>query len=161
MKLIPYLLYLFLLTFFNTILGELISIKGVTMDITIFLVVLVALYKSEEEALWFGFFAGLIAGAPNPAVMPYEIIIVLIIAALSHLLANRINLDSLASRLIILGSAVFLHRIIVTLMVSSEEFLFVLVRFILPNAVYTMIIGMLYFMIKDGRITWQRVKALF
>ncbi len=161
MKLIPYLLYLFLLTFHNTILVELISIKGIAMDITILLVVLVALYKSEEEAIWFGFFAGMIAGATNPDIMPYEIIVVLVIAAISNQMANRINLDSLASRLIILGSAVLLHRMIVTLMVSSEEFFFVFVRFIIPTAVYTIIIGMIYFMIKDGRITWQRVKALF
>jgi len=161
MKLIPYLLYLLLLAFHDTILVELISVKGITMDITILMVVLVALYKSEEEAIWFGFFAGMVAGATDVSLMPYEIIVVLIIAAISNQMANRINLDSLISRIIILASAVILHRAVVTLMVSSEEFFFVFFRFIVPAAAYTMIAGLVYFMIKDGRITWQKMKALF
>jgi len=161
MKVIPYIIYLFLLTFHDIILRELISVYGVTMDITILLVVLVALYKTEEEAIWFGFFAGMIAGASDIAIMPYEIVAVVVLAVASNQMAARINLESIASRVIILTSAVIVHRVIVTIMLSSTEFFYLFVRNIIPAAVYTMIIGLIFFMIKDGRITWQRIKALF
>lgn len=161
MKLIPYLIYLFILTFHDTILVNLISVYGVTVDISVLLVVLVALYKSEEETIWFAFFAGMVTGATDVAVMPYDILVMVIIGAVANLLAIRINLESLLSRLIILAGAVILHRIIVTAIISSNEFLFQFVRIILPIAGYTVIVGLIFFMIRDGRITWQKTKAIF
>ncbi len=161
MKVIPYIIYLFLLTFHDIILRELISVYDVAIDFTILLVVLVALYKSEEEAVWFAFFAGMITGVGDMAMMPYEILTVVLLAIASNQMAARINLESIASRVIILTSAVIVHRIIVTIMVSSTEFFYMFVRNIIPAAIYTMLIGLIFFMIKDGRITWQRIKALF
>ena len=161
MKAIPYILYLFLLTFHDTILVELISIKGVVIDITILLVVLVSMYKSEEESLWFGFMAGLVTGAMDISTMPVQIVTIVIIATLANQMAVRINLESIISRVIILSSAVVVHKIVMTLTVSGTEFFYILITSVLPAAVYTLIVGLIYFMLKDGRITWQKVKALF
>jgi len=161
MRIIPFILYLFLITFHVAILGDLTAILGIKFNMFVLMVTLVALYKGDGEAIWFGFFAGLVFGSQRLDLMPWEIVIATLTAIVVKEISTRINFESIASRVIIIGSCVLLHDILIILLISAREFFFLFTRYVLPGVVYTVILGWLFFMIKDGRITWQRVKALF
>ncbi len=67
MRLIPYVAYLLLIACHQVILKDLTSLFGVGLSLTAFLVIAVAINKSEMISLWFGFVAGLtlLAGYPD------------------------------------------------------------------------------------------------
>lgn len=161
MKIIPYILYLFLIAFYATIVADIISIFDVTVDLLIIIVVMVAFYKGEAEALWFGFAAGIVAGATHLNHMPWEIFIVSLTALAVNQIGGRINLESVVSKILVLGCCAMVHGIVMTLTVSTSEFFFVLVRYILPGSFYTLVIGSIFFLIKDGYISWSKIKAMF
>jgi len=161
MRVIPYLLYLFLITFHSIILSDLTSILGVHLNLLILLIVIIGLYKSETEAIWFGLSAGIIVGATRLDLMPWEVLIITIIAIAVKQVSARINLESFASKVVVLACSVFLYESIISLILSPSEFLFILIRFILPGTAYTVLIGLMFFLFKDGRISKQKIKALF
>jgi len=161
MKVLPYLLYLFLITFHSIILSDIISILGARLNLLVLIIVIIGLFKSETEAVWFGLSAGIIVGAARLDLMPWEVLIITIIAVAVKQVSSRINLESLASKVVVLASGVFLHEVIMALIISTEEFFFILVRYILPGTAYTVLIGLIYFLVKDGRISRQKIKALF
>ncbi len=161
MRVLPYLLYLFLITFHSIILSDLMSILGVRLNVLILIIVLIGLFKSDTEAIWFGLSAGIIVGAARLDLMPWEVLVITVIAVAVKQVSSRINLESLASKVVVLACSVFLHEVIITLIISTEEFFFILIRYILPGTAYTVLIGLLFFLIKDGRISREKFKALF
>lgn len=161
MKVLPYLLYLFLITFHSIILSDIISILGARLNLLVLIIVIIGLFKSETEAVWFGLSAGIIVGATRLDLMPWEVLIITIIAVAVKQVSSRINLESLASKVVVLASGVFLHEVIMALIISTEEFFFILIRYILPGTAYTVFVGLIYFLVKDGRISRQKIKALF
>ena len=161
MRVLPYLLYLFLITFHSIILSDLISIMGVRLNMLILIIVLIGLFKSETEAIWFGLSAGIIVSAARLDLMPWEVLVITVIAVAVKQVSSRINLESLASKVVVLACGVFLHEVIITLIISTEEFFFILIRYILPGTAYTVLIGLIFFLVKDGRISREKIKALF
>lgn len=161
MKVLPYLLYLFLITFHSIILSDIVSILGARLNLLVLIIVIIGLFKSETEAIWFGLSAGVIVGAARLDLMPWEVLVVTIIAVAVKQVSSRINLESLASKVVVLASGVFLHEVIMALIISTEEFFYILIRYILPGTAYTVFIGLIYFLAKDGRISRQKIKALF
>ncbi len=161
MRVLPYLLYLFLITFHLIILSDLISILGARLNMLILIIVIIGLFKSETEAIWFGLSAGIIVGAARLDLMPWEVLVITVIAVAVKQVSSRINLESLASKVVVLACSVFLHEVIITLIISTEEIFFILIRYILPGTAYTVLIGLIFFLIKDGRISRKKIKALF
>lgn len=161
MKIIPYLLYLFLITFHSIILSDIISILGVRLNVLILIIVMIGLFKTETEAVWFGLSAGIIVGAARLDLMPWEVLVITVIAVAVKQVSSRINLESLASKVVVLASSVFLHEVVLSLIISTEDFFFILIRYILPGTAYTVLFGLILFLIKDGRISRQKIKALF
>jgi len=125
------------------------------------LVVAVGLFKSEIEAVWCGVAAGVVSGATRLDLMPWEVLVIGIIAAAVYQVGSRINLESLISKILVLAGAVLLHGMVLSLVISTDSFFFVLVRFLIPSMVYTVLLGLIFFLIKDGRISWANIKALF
>ncbi len=165
MSVIPYILYLYLLGFHVTILSDLTSIFGVTIDLAALMVCLIAIYKSELTALWFAIAAAVIvgtwAGAPNLANIPWEMLFLGGLALAVRHLSVRLNLDSTASKLLLLAGGLLFHRLALTLVISQADFFTLLYRYIIPSVLYTWCLGWLYFLYHDGRITWAKFKALF
>ena len=161
MRVIPYILYLFLITFHSIILSDIVSILGARLNMLILIIVIIGLFKSETESIWFGLTAGIIVGSTRLDLMPWEVLVITIIAVAVKQVSSRINLESLASKVAVLACSVFLHEVIITLIISTEEFFFLLIRYILPGTAYTVLVGLIFFLIKDGRISRQKIKALF
>ncbi len=161
MKVIPYILYLSLLAFFYSILSGLTIICGASIDLAVILVMLIAIYKSELTALWFAVFAGIIAGTIRLDLMPWEILILAVAALVINQVSRRMNLESIISRMIILGGFALIHGVAINLIIYSDDIIFTFYRISLTSAVYTMVIGWLIIMCLDGRITLAKFKALF
>lgn len=161
MKIIPYILYLLLLACYSTVLSEITSIYGVTVNLTVLVVALVALYKSEPVALWFALTAGIVAGSVRLDLMPWQVLILGLTALTVNQIGRRVNLDAVLSRLLILTGVILLHTLIFAILVTPDNILFLIYRIVLPSTLYTLIIGWLFFLIKDGHLTWAKIKALF
>lgn len=138
-----------------------VSIFGTMVDLLIIIVVMVGFYKSETEAVWFGVVSGIVAGATHLSLMPWEIFILTLIILVVNQIGGRINLESVVSKIFILGCCTIVHGVVITLAISPNEFFFMLVRYILPGTAYTLVIGSIIFFVKDGYITWTKIKALF
>ena len=161
MRILPYLLYLYLLGLHITILSDVTSIQGVSVDLAALLVILVALYKSDLVAIWFAMGVGIVAGSLRLDLMPWEMFVLGVIALAIHQCSRRMNLESLTSRLLLLGGFIFLHHLIIGVVLSTSDFTLMLIRQVIPGTVYTLLFGWLFLLWRDGRLTWEKLKALF
>jgi len=161
MKVIPYIIYLYILALHYTILTDLVSIYGSVIDLAVLMVVLVAIYKDEITSLWFAISVGIVAGSQRFELMPWEILILAGIALLINYISTRADLGAITTRLIILGGFLLIHKSVITLLSSNEAFAYMIYRYILPSTIYSLFPGWLFFLIIDGRITWRKIKAQF
>ncbi|MFH2035291.1 MAG: hypothetical protein ABIJ45_02720 [Candidatus Zixiibacteriota bacterium] len=160
-RILPYILYLFIIAFYRTILIEPFSIFGAVIDLSALLVVLVGFYKSESIALWFGLAAAVIIGSQRLEIMPWEMVVLGAGAVVINQFSFRVNLESLVSRLLILGAFVLVHQVVASLLVSPNIFFYSLYKAILPSVIYTVALGWVFFQFKDGKVTIQNIKSLF
>ncbi|MBN2226874.1 MAG: hypothetical protein JW763_05880 [candidate division Zixibacteria bacterium] len=161
MRILPYLLYLYLLGLHLTILSDVTSIQGVRIDLAALLVILVALYKSDLVALWFALASGIVVGSLRLDLMPWEMFVLGVIAVAIHQSSRRMNLESLTSRLLLLGGFLLLHGLAISLVISTSDFGTMLIRQVIPGTVYTLLFGWLFLLWRDGCLTWEKIKALF
>jgi len=161
MRIIPYILYLFLLAFHLTIFKQITSAYGGLIDLSVIMIALVALYRSETTTLWFAVCAAVIAGSPRLDMMPWELLMLVIPALVVNQISVRINLESITSRLIIVGGFLLVHQAFSALIISARDFFYLMYSSVLPTLIYSMIVAWIIFLFIDGRITWKKIKALF
>lgn len=162
-KVIPFLLYLWLIGMHRVFLADVTSIYQVSINLTAFIVLGVALYKSEIVASWFGFSAGIVgyAGLPQPDLLGWHALALAAIGLVAFHVRERLNLDSPHSRLLVVFGGVITHNIMVAILCNPDSFVFLLLSRALPGAVYTTIIAWIFFLFKDRKITAQRLKSIF
>lgn len=164
MRLIPYIIYLFLIAFYRTILADLFSLGWAEIYLTALIVLLVALKKDIYIALWFGFSAGIIFDAPGPQYLGVHMLILSIIGSVTAQLKDRFNLESMNSRVLLLLAGLFVYslpRMIIYEHLNAGEILGFLLQGVLPSIVYTTLIGWLFFMFQTGQISYKKLKSLF
>ena len=93
-RILPFLLYLWLVALHQVILGEVVSIYGVGINLPVLLVLLVGLHKSELDTCWFGFFVGMVAFAGLTDMMGWHALVMAIIGYLAYHMRVKINLES-------------------------------------------------------------------
>ncbi|MEZ5358789.1 MAG: rod shape-determining protein MreD [Candidatus Zixiibacteriota bacterium] len=163
-RFIPYILYLYLIACFRTLLVEPLSIGNIQLYLTPLIVMLVALHKDHITALWFGFAAGIVYDAVDPAHMGVQIVILSAIGIITAQAKDRFNLESLKSLILLLSVGLIAFAIPHTLIYTTSgvsEFGRLFLQVTLPGVVYTAFIGWLFFMIKTGRISYKKFKELF
>lgn len=160
-KYLPFVLYLWLIAFHEVILKDATSIFGVMINLPILVVLMVAVYKSEMTSVWFGFFVGLTAFAGSGFTLGYQVFIFCAFGYLGYHIRERMNLDSLYARLLLVVAGVFLHNLILMVMVAADNFIYEFITSVLPGALYTTIIAWLFFMVKEERITYKKFKSIF
>lgn len=159
--LLPYIFYCFLIGFHQIILKNITSISGVEINLPVIIVLLVAIYKDEIVSIWFGFFAGIVLTVSAPEQMAWQ---GLFLSALSYLvfhLKERMNLESVYSRTSLIACGVLLHNMFSLLLLQSDSFWSLLVSFALPGTVYSALIGSIYFLGKDGKLSINKLKEIF
>lgn len=160
-KYLPYILYLWLIGIFQVVLKDMTSIYGVSINLPMLLVLMVAVYKSELAAIWFGLFVGLTAFAGSGFNLGYQVFIFCTFAFLAYHLKERLNLESLFARLLLVISGLLLHNLIMVLMETPDNFIINFFLYALPGAIYTTIIAWFFFMVKEERITYKKFKSIF
>lgn len=164
MRLIPYLLYLYLIAFYRTNLIELLSIGPAQIYLTALAVILVALHKDYLTAIWFACAAGFIYDAPDPAYLGVSMIILSIIGMGVSQAKDQFNLDSLKSRFLLILAGLLVYAIPHTLIYTtsgSEEFFRLLFGVSLPGILYTALVGWLFMMIQSRRFSFAKLKSIF
>ncbi|MCK4373445.1 MAG: hypothetical protein KAW61_09865 [candidate division Zixibacteria bacterium] len=160
-RVIPFILYLLLIALHEVMLRDITTVFTAEINLAALIALTVAVYKPELVTTWFGFAAGLVLAAGMPDLIGWHALWLAGLGLLAYHTRERLNLDSLYAKLLLLLGGIFLHNVMVLITFGAEDFLFLLVTAALPGAVYTTLIGWLFFLIKEGRITWTRIKALF
>jgi rod shape-determining protein MreD len=124
-------------------------------------VVLVGLYKEATTAAWFGFAAGLVLAADAPDMMGWHGLALTVLGIAANQLREAVNLESIDARLAAVGGGVLLHNIACALFDQSGDFLHLLWAQCLGGAVYSMAVAWIFFMIKDGKLSFKRIKSVF
>jgi len=161
MRIIPYILYLLLLGLFEVIGREAVGISGVTINLAAFMVMAVSLYKTETVAAWFGFACGLVLAAPTPELMGWHALVLSGLAFVAYNVKERLNLESLYSKLLWIFGGVLMHSTVSLLISGGESFLFRLISYGLSGAVYTTVLALLFFLFKEGVITVKKIRSIF
>ncbi|MBI5266386.1 MAG: rod shape-determining protein MreD [candidate division Zixibacteria bacterium] len=161
MRLIPYILYLILISFHVVILADLTSIAGVKIDLAAFIILTVAMYKGELAALWFGFLAGLTAGATLPDAIGWYALFGAVLGLTASRVKDRMNIEAVAAKLVIVFVGVILFNFAVSSVIQAEGLGALWWRDIPAGALYTTVLAAIFFAIKHGYLTGQRFKSIF
>jgi len=161
MRIIPYIIYILIIALFKVILHDLTTFYGVSINIAGLLVMIVAIYKSEMISLWFGFIAGLVLAAGSPQLFGAYALITAVLGIITYHTRERLNLESLYSRLLLIFFGIIPYSALILLINSLDGFGYLFITNALPGALYTTLIGWIFFLIKEDRITFFKIKSLF
>ncbi len=163
MRVLPFLLYLWLIGMHEVFLRDALSIYGVTINLTALAVLLVSLYKSELTAAWFGFVAGLVgfAGLPQTGMLGWQALLLALVGLVAYNVRQQFNLESLYSRLLLVSAGILIHNTLLLILSPWDGFFLLFLTKALPGAVYTAIIAWLFFLIKGRRLTTEKFKSNF
>ncbi|MFQ5498156.1 MAG: rod shape-determining protein MreD [Candidatus Zixiibacteriota bacterium] len=160
-KLIPYALYLYLVALHVVILEETTAIFSIAFNLPVLLVMIIALYKSETAAAWFGFGVGLVLGAAVPSTMGWHALALAAIAFAAFNLRERLNIESVYARLLIVVTGTLLHNLLTVGLYQTEGLFALFFTAGLGGTVYTAVIGWAVLGVKEGSLTWARIKSIF
>lgn len=161
MRLIPYIFYLLLISFHVVILADLTSILGARIDLAAFIILAVAMYKGELPAIWFGFLAGLTAGATLPNAIGWYALFGATLGLTASRVKDRMNIEALAAKLVIVFIGVAFYNLAISFVIQSEGLGALWWRDIPAGALYTTVLAAIFFAIKHGYLTGQRFKSIF
>lgn len=160
-KYIPYLIYLWLIALHNVFLADLTSIFGIKINLTILIILLVTVFKAEIDILWFSFVAALVAYAGMNEMLAIYILLTTGLAITAYHLKERMNLEATPAKLLFVLSGVVIHNIILLILSGLDNFFILLVKQGLLGSVYTSIIAWVFFMAKEKRITFRKLRSIF
>ncbi|UCE24211.1 MAG: rod shape-determining protein MreD [Candidatus Zixiibacteriota bacterium] len=160
-RVIPFLLYLWLVALHQVVLDEVISIYGVGVNLPVLLVLLVGLYKSELDTCWFAFFVGMVAFGGLTDMMGWHALVMAIIGYLAYHTRVKINLESRYSKLLLVFIGAAVHNTAVLVMGKSDGVFYLLGTQAITGALYTTVVAWVFFLFEEGKITFQKFKAIF
>jgi hypothetical protein len=161
MRFIPYALYLLLIGVYVVILRDVTSVYAAAINLPALLVLAVGLYKSELAAVWFGFAAGIVLEAGTPALVGWQALSLGALGLAAFHTKERLNLDSLYSKLLLIFCGVLVHNVVSLLMTGSDAFLYRLMITGFAGALYTTAIASIFFLFKEGIITPEKIRSIF
>ena len=161
MKLLPYLLYLLIIAMHEVIWRELTAFYFVALNLPAMVVVTVAIYKSETTAAWFGFFAGVVIAAARPGTMGWQALFLAVLAVAVYHIREKLNLESIYSKLLLIVGAVFVHNIASILINGTDRFFYMIWMYCLPSTAYTTVVAWVFFLFKERKITAEKLKSVF
>ena len=160
-RMIPFILYLLLIALHEVMLRDITTLFTAEGNLAALIALTVAVYKPELVATWFGFAAGLVLAAGMSDLIGWHALWLAGLGLFAYHTREKLNLDSLFAKLLLILGGILLHNVMVLITFGAEDFWFLLVTAALPGAVYTTLVGWPFFLVKEGRITWTRIKALF
>lgn len=153
-RVINFLILFFFLLLYQTLIADFLTLSGARLDLGIFVLVYLALNYSATEAVIFGFLWGLLQDVFNPSLLGLG---ALIKTSLGFVLANfksQLYTETTLARALIILAAVICSELVyhvVALNAKLDSLAYILLRFSLPTAVYTSVVGSLFW--------WWRAKS--
>jgi cell shape-determining protein MreD len=100
------------------------------------------------------------AGAP-PAQLGWHGLIMAGLALVACRVRERLNLDSLRARLLLVLGGLLTHNVIVLLISQADGFLINVFTYALAGAVYTTLLAWFFFLVKERIITVEKIRTIF
>jgi hypothetical protein len=161
-RVIPYVIYLILIAFHVVMLQSITNIFTATINLPALIVLMVAIYKDDIPATWFGFAAGIVAFAAGPPTqLGWQSLVMAALALAACQVRDRLNLESLKAKLLLVLGGLLVHNTLVLLISRADGFLLNLATYVLAGAVYTSVLAGLFFMVKERIVTVEKIKAIF
>lgn len=157
----PFILYLVLIAMHEVILREATAISTARIDLPGLLVLVVAMYKPELVSTWFGFAAGLVMAAGNPDLFGWHALTMAALGLAAFHVRERLNLESLYAKLVLIAGGILVHNTLSLLIIGGAGFLYLFRASALTGAVYTTVVAWVFFLFKEKKITYQKVRAIF
>lgn len=161
MRVIGYLLYLVLIAFHEVIFRSATSIAGGSIDLTAIIVLSVALYRTEGETVWFALIAAMVMSAGTPLSMGYHALTLVIISLVIFHAREKLNVESMVTRLAMLIVGVFLHNILILAMLRPPDFFYQLWRFAMIGTIYTGAVAYLIYALIVARFSGHRARSIW
>lgn len=151
-RIINFLIVFFFLLFFQSLISDWITIQGARLDLGIFILVYLALNYSSNEAVIFGFIWGILLDVMNPSLLGLGTLIKVILGfSLANFKSQLYFETSLPRALIIFGAVIF-NELVYNLVALNGNFTSlanIFFRFTLPSALYTSLVGSLFWLWRD------------
>lgn len=158
---LPFILYLLLVGLHVVVIESATAVYTARINLAAMMVLAVAIYKPELVVIWFGFAVGLVLSAASPALVGWHALWLAGLGLVAFQTREKLNLDSLYAKLLLVAGGVFLHNVMVLITNGAVDFWYQLAVNALPGAVYTTVPAWLFFLFKEGRITGAKIKAMF
>lgn len=160
MKIIPFILYLFIIAFYEVVLDGPATLFEAAINVPALFVLIVSVYKPEMVVVWFGFWVGVILSAGNPILLGWHALAMAAMAFGAFQVKERLNLASVYSKVYLIFGGVLVHNLMTTIIEQPEGFAY-LSWTALTGAAYSSIFGWLFFVVKEGHLTIQKIRSLF
>ena len=160
MRYIQAVFLLILVAFHQAILAGATDILGVTINLPIMLVVAVALHHPEIESLWFAFAVAIVASSVQPAVMGWQALTMVLLAAGAYHARERLNLDSPLARLALIIAGVAVHNVVSIFIIQPEDIGYQIWRFALTGTLYSALIASAFYVFRQSTTTGRRARQM-
>lgn len=160
-RLIPYIIYLLIIAMHEVIWRDVTGLYFFALNLPALIVVSVAIYKPEFTAIWFGFLAGIVLAASQPEKMGWHALILAAIGGAVFHVRNKLNLESIYSKILLIIGAVLVHNIASVIISGTDRFFYTFWTYCLPSTAYSTLVAWIFFLFKERRITSQKVRSVF
>jgi rod shape-determining protein MreD len=158
---LPFLIYLFVIAGHQTLTLELTSIFGATVNLAGIMVIMVAMFRSEMEALWFGFAAGLVVGTSQIPLMGWFAMSLALLGMVAYYIKESMNIESFYSRLVVLLIGLIVQNLFMALATNPEEFIHLAWSWALPSGIYSSLIAWMILLVRDGSLSPRSFRSIF
>ena len=83
------------------------------------------------------------------------------LAAAAWHVRERLNVEALLSKLLLVFFGTLVYNVVMAAVDGLEGYWFHLYRLEIPGAFYTAVVAWMFFLFKEGRVTIEKVKAMF
>jgi rod shape-determining protein MreD len=147
---------LFMLVFFQSLLSDAVTIRGIKLDLGIIILVYVALTRGSIYGMIFGFAIGLLSDVFTPATLGWGALVKCTIGFSLGSFKDHLYLEGLYAKGAVIFISLLLNDLIYYLLVTGATSTFsTLIGYSLPSAVYSSVVGMLIFLVMQ-RLHWER-----
>ncbi len=154
-KILYVILLLFILIIFQSFLSEVVSIRGIRLDLAILILVYIGLTKGPAQGVIFGFLIGLLLDVFTPQRLGLGALIKSLIGFSVGNFKDDLFLESSYSKGAVVFLSVFLNDLLYHLL-SEGVTLFTfhtILYYSLPSAIYTCGVGILFFVVMEKKFS--------
>lgn len=146
---------LFAVVVYQTMLTEIISIKGVKFDLALLILCYLAFTAGPRTAMIFGFWAGLLIDVNTPDKLGMQVLIKTVLGFTIGNFKETLFLENAFAKGLIIFGSVILNDLLYNLPLlnsDSSAYFYIIYRYTLFTGFYTALLGFLWFSLKERKL---------